>query len=280
MYEARQNKEKVSRRIEKGGMAKQKKIDIEYFPKIQTFKTSAPLQMFNIWNYLTGNLTEDEKDNYYFRRASFNPLNYLAQRDNVAYENKYEAYHTTSVHGAQNSLDNIRARHEAVPIAFMNGMSNMENTLLAGNPIGLISQQNISSRFASASWERHARIDAINAFKDAAAEHGFNVNWIPNALNYRRRNVRSVTFTITYSNPILGNYEVGVVSNVAGPMGLAATQPTNMVKVVINYQQNVRGNFDACIGQMFPVLNSANNHNGIVQVNNFHGTAWHLTDFK
>ena len=240
-------------------------------------KTTNIVQLFSFWDYLKGNLLEDDKDRFYFRRASFNPLNYFAQRDNVPYENSHTAYHTTSVHGAQNSLTNIRNRHYPL----LPGMSNMANMLLPGNPIGVIRRQNTSSRFASASWERHARIESINAFNNEATNLGLNVTWINNAPVFGAPNVGIFvsSFFITYTNPILGNYEVGVVSNMAGNIGMAA-RTTNIVKAVINYQQIGADQINAWILQLFPVMVAVPAiNNGVININNFQGTAWAFSDF-
>jgi hypothetical protein len=238
------------------------------------------VQKVGFLDYLTGNLNEDEKDQFYFSRSSWNPLNWSAQIQNEAFENNNTAYHSTSVHGAQNTLTNIRNRHYANPGGPAN-MSQMQNTLTGA--VGTIRRQPNSSRFASSSWEKHARNDAMNSFSLAAQGLGFNVTWnnAPPAFGAPGVGQSTSMFFISYTNGVFGDYEVGVTSQspAIGPPNPSGA--TNAVKVTINYYQVPGNQISAWIGQMFPVpaATPAVNH-GIVQVANVNGTAWSLSDFN
>ena len=123
--------------------------------------------------------------------------------------------------------------------------------------------------------------ESINAFNNEATNLGLNVTWINNAPVFGAPNVGIFvsSFFITYTNPILGNYEVGVVSNMAGNIGMAA-RTTNIVKAVINYQQIGANQINAWIGQLFPVMVAVPAiNNGVININNFQGTAWAFSDF-
>ncbi|MCO7198534.1 hypothetical protein [Pseudoalteromonas sp. OANN1] len=243
-------------------------------------KAAAVIQKVGLYDYLTGNLTEDEKDGLYLRRSSYNPLNWIAQNKNENFEQNNQAYHSTSVHGAQNSLQNIRNRHYANP-GGPRGMSAMMNTLTGA--VGNIRRQQHSSRFASSSWEAHVRNEAREQFNTAANAVGLNVVWNDTPPPFRAviPGLSSSMFFITYSNPITGNYEVGVTSNRPNIGAERRSQVTNVAKVTINYYQLPGNRVSAWIGQMFPVpIATRADNTGPVQVANFHGTAWSLSDLS
>jgi hypothetical protein len=248
---------------------------IQFVPKPTSINQSNDIvQCFpNLLSYLTGNLSEQNKDDSYFTRSNWNPLNWIARNNNNNYENTNTAYHSTSVHGADNTISNLQARHQPHPgggnmSQMVNPLSNLQN----------IRRQNNSSRFASASWERHARNDALAHFNAAAGGH---VNWHTSPPPFGAHgSVRTSKFFMSYNNYLGGSYEVGVTSQgVAGgpPM---APMPTNHVQVTINYEQVGPNIFDAWIGQMFPTpaVGLAQN-NGPVITANVTPTAWSLWDF-
>lgn len=236
-----------------------------------------PVQLLSFVNYLTGNLSEDEKDGSYFRRSSYNPLNALSQRNNVAFEHGNTAYHSTSVHGAHNTLDNMRARHQP-GVGMGAGMSQMVDHVNV--PAHPIRRQNNSSRFASASWEKHVRKDAHAAFVTAAA--GFTVRWQQHPLPFGAPGaVNTSKFNLSYTNAMLGNYEVGVTSTgaVGGPP--VAAQTTHVAMVTINYEQVGAHAILAWIGQLYPVPALVPVHNtGPVAAPNVTPKAWSLGDLN
>lgn len=64
-----------------------------------------------------------------------------------------------------------------------------------------------------------------------------------------------------------------------GILGMAA-RTTNVVKAVINYQQIGANQINAWIGQLFPVMVAVPAiNNGVININNFQGTAWAFSDF-
>ncbi|NEP73987.1 MAG: DUF4157 domain-containing protein [Okeania sp. SIO2G4] len=238
------------------------------------------IQRFSILDYLAGKMSEDEKDHYCFIRSNYNPLNWFAQIHNEAYERGNTAYHSTSVHGAQNTLSNIRDRHFSNP-GGPRPMSLMLNTLTGVR--GNIRKQKYSSRFNSSSWEKHARNDAINLFSSRARTAGFAVTWqnVPPPFGAPGVGNSTSQFYITYSNPYFGNYDVGITSQHTGMGQVGPSQVTNVVKVTINYYQNGLNQLTAWIGQMFPVpAAAANTNTGPVIMGNSQSTAWSFSDFN
>lgn len=232
---------------------------------------------------MTGNLTEDEKDSSYFRRSSWNPMNWFSQRHNEAFENGNTAYHSTSVHGAQNSLANIRDRHFFQPGAAP--MSQMTNTLTGA--VGTIRRQAHSSRFASSSWEKHSRNDAMSHFEQQAAAAGHTVQWnaAPPPFGAPAVGTQTSQFHMSYGNALTGDHEVGVTSHKPGPAAAAGpvgpSQSTNHVRATVNYHQTGPNTISAWVGQLFPTpAAGAAANTGPVATANHQPNAWRASDFN
>lgn len=166
-------------------------------------------------------------------RWRINPLNLYAGLMNALEESQDGAnYHSSSRHGASNSLWNSRARL----------VSNMRDHY---SFTGKVRRANTSGRFNSEAWERYAWNKGKKYFEFHAKNAGYKVNWIAGSPG---------PGTTTYTwNATLNMNTKWWGSSVGVSIRSGDVKEANSVKLAINYQLTGPGNISAWNGQMYPV---------------------------
>jgi hypothetical protein len=179
------------------------------------------------------------------RRWRMNPLNLVEGIQNYREETAPNSnYHSSSKHGAHNTLENAMGRLQPRP-SIGRVLSGMDNQYTGHS----VDHQNAQGRFNSEAWEAYAWRKAKQLFV-ANLPAGTPVQWQSNAL----ANPRS-TWTAILHFP---NEDVGLSGNAAG------IQSVEGVKVAINYRQmlgppmaGALAPIAAANGQMFPANHGA-----------------------
>lgn len=199
---------------------------------IQLFDWKSSTVLTTIYDLLTSPSVEGVKDLVDPRRARLNPLNLYEGYKNYTEETSGGNYHSSSRHGAHNTVKNAMGRLQT-PSA----MSDKYNG-------GQIAHANNQGRFNSEAWESFSWRKAKELFEN---DIGVPVAWVPGPFPPAARSSWNVCLQHTGS-------DVGITSSAA----LAgAIQSVSGVKVAVNYMPNMVGGVDAYNGQMFPTTPAA-----------------------
>lgn len=199
---------------------------------IQLFDWKSSTVLTTIYDLLSSPSVEGVKDLVDPRRSRLNPLNLYEGYKNYTEETSGGNYHSSSRHGAHNTVKNAMGRLQT-PSA----MSDKYNG-------GQIGHANAQGRFNSEAWESFSWRKAKELFEN---DIGVPVAWVPGPFPPATRSSWNVCLQHTGS-------DVGISSSVA----LAgAIQSVSGVKVAVNYMPNMVGGVDAYNGQMFPTAPAA-----------------------
>ena len=195
---------------------------------IQPYRWSRSTPLTTLYDFFTAANFEWEgfKDIVDPRRWRMNPLNIYEGLMNMRNETYGGNYHSSSRHGAHNTVRNA-----------MNRLANPSTMLDFYNDHGNVPPSGTQGRFNSEAWESFSWRKAKELFEN---DIGVNVDWIPDPIPANQRSTWIVCLNHQRS-------DVGISQAVSAPI-----QSVSGVRVAINYIPNVGGGVRACNGQMYP----------------------------
>lgn len=200
-----------------------------YWNGAKSFVTNIPTAIRSLRNG-----GEERSDMLNPARWRLNPVNIAAGFMNAIEESRDNSnYHTSSRHGAHNTLTNARGR--------LNNPTTMQNHY-TNTPVRRSATQ---GRFNSEAWERYSWNYAKRLFEQDMRALGFSVEWVANNPGRTGNNTWNI---LEHHNTVRFGSAVGVSMSARNP-----AVPVNNVKVAVNYIVPPLRKVQAWNGQMFPV---------------------------
>lgn len=205
-------------------------MPLGYYLKNTPLKTAAHFRRTQGW--------EGVKDVIDPRRWRLNPLNIIEGFRNEANEAALGSnYHSSSVHGAHNTLSESESRLALHKIVGKKNISKMVNHYTGAKDI---SKQKAQGRFNSEAWESFSWRKAKENFEAGTpAPYKGNIHWVA-AKPAGVKAMSTWKVSLYHKGSDVGVSQVG-----------AATNSVDGVRVAINYTVNA-GKLYAWNGQMFP----------------------------
>lgn len=227
-----------------------KKRDANYLnPVIQKYDWLGSTPLSTLSDFVSNPNWEGAKDLYDPRRWRLNPLNMYEGKQNYDEETAANSnYHTSSKHGAHNTIGNVMGRllPRPTPGRVLSDMVNKYNETL-------VDHQARQGRFNSEAWEAYSWRKAMHLFEQGLPA-GTVVNWVSSRpVGIAGANVSTWRAIMDFPNE-----DVGVSATRMGVAGVGPINSVSGVKVAINYTLMPPAALGAPVqitawnGQMFP----------------------------
>ena len=190
---------------------------------VQLYEWGKSTPLSTIGSFFASPSWEGAKDLYDPRRWRLNPLNLLGGRQNSAMETAGGNYHTSSRHGAHNTVGNASAR--------------LSGTMDDHYTGGVVAPAANQGRFNSEAWESFSWRKAKELFE---ADIGVPVTWVAGPFPANARSSWNVCLNHAGS-------DVGISMSTAAPQAASVSG----VRVAVNYRPMGAG-VEAYNGQMYP----------------------------
>ena len=193
---------------------------------VQLFDWNRSSFLTTIYDYLNNPTKEGAKDIIDPRRSRLNPLNLVEGVRNYMEETAGGNYHTSSRHGAHNTVRNSmnRLQHPSTMIDEYNG--------------GYVPAANTQGRFNSEAWESFSWRKAKELFE---SDIGVAVQWVAGPILPAHRSTWRIC--LNHAGSDVGISQAGLANAINSVSG---------VLVAINYTIIAGGGVQAYNGQMFP----------------------------